>query len=71
MKWRISRAALYGVIAGTFFAVVGQFPPPLEPAGAVHWAYVAGEWTGPPIAFALAFSVIAAIRNLIYRQNAN
>ena len=65
-RWRISRAALYGFAAGLLFKAAGLFPATPEPPGiVVHWAYVAGEWTGYAVVVAFIFSVIAVIRNLI------
>jgi H+/gluconate symporter-like permease len=68
-RWRISRAAIYGAAAGLLYKAVGLIPPNPEPPGiVVHWAYVTGEWAASAMIAALAFSLIAVIRNLVVRM---
>jgi hypothetical protein len=66
-RWRISRAALYGFVAGLIFKAAGLFPQTPEPPGiVVHWAYVAGEWASYAVVVTIIFSIAAVIRNLIF-----
>jgi hypothetical protein len=68
-RWRISRAALYGITAGLLYKAAGLFPPTQEPPRiVVHWAYVTGVWAGSALIAAVTFSIIAVIRNLIVRM---
>jgi hypothetical protein len=65
-RWRISRAALYGFAAGLLFKAAGLFPATQEPPGIVmHWAYLAGEWSGYAVVVAVIFSIVAVIHNLV------
>jgi hypothetical protein len=66
-RWRISRAALYGFVAGLIFKAAGLFPVTQEPPDVVlHWAYAAGEWASYAVVVAIFFSIAAVIRNLIF-----
>ena len=64
-RLRISRAALYGAIAGAMFAAIGHLRAPDVPSGIDGWAYIIGGWCGCILLGMAVFLVIAAIYNLI------
>lgn len=69
-KWRLSRAALYGTVAGTLFVILGTLGSPAEPGppGAEAY-YFAGRWLAWPILLAFLFAVAAVVRNFLRRSS--
>jgi Na+/proline symporter len=67
-RWRLSRAALYGLLTGFLVALIGHRP---TPPGFIPWAYQLGTWTGLPIVCAIIFTLVALVHNFRARRNLN